>query len=283
MGTPATGNGGHHFPLYATARSAARATFQLSTLQCCCHASLADTSAIQWYAVVRRLARQRDRLLTRKASDRDRHTLNRLRAVQSTASTRFFRWIVSSTRKASTPPHSRWYGGYFFDSIFEVNVFCFVFDFGCPALLATFTAHTVLVYVIQAVECPSANGAHWCSFSWSSPTIWIDKLPMFWFSSPLRADFRRNLALRTLWMPESPDVGECHHFSNSGRRQGATHEPMLVRTCMLAAGLKHLSLWIPQARNIWQCYYFPHFGSTARALLRSAPDDEKWRSNSAKR
>ena len=47
--------------------------------------------------------------------------------------------------------------------------------------------------------------------------------------------------------------------------------------------LKHLSLWIPQARNIWQCYYFRHFGSTARALLRSAPDDEQWRSNSAKR
>ena len=41
-------------------------------------------------------------------------------------------------------------------------------------------------------------------------------LPVFWFSSPLPADFRRKLALRTLWMPESPDVGECHHFSNSG-------------------------------------------------------------------
>ena len=58
---------------------------------------------------------------------------------------------------------------------------------------------------------------------------------------------------------------------------------MLFRTCVLAAGLKHLSLWIPQVRNIWQCYSFRHFGSRARALLRSASDDGKWGSNSAKR
>ena len=63
-----------------------------------------------------------------------------------------------------------------FDSIFEVIVICFVFDFGCPTLLATFTVHTVLMYVIQAVDCPSAIGAHWCSCSWSSPTIWIDNV-----------------------------------------------------------------------------------------------------------
>ena len=89
----------------------------------------------------------RSTLLAQKALDRDCRTINRLRAVQGTASTRFFRG---------------------------------------------FTVHTDLVYVIQEVDCPCANGVHWCSCSSSSPS----NLQEFLYSVSLGRQRRR----ATLWL-----------------------------------------------------------------------------------
>ena len=87
---------------------------------------------------------------------------------------------------------------------------------------------------------------------------------------------RRNVALLTLRMPESPDVGGCLHFSNSGTStRGDSRAEALSHMCARS--------WPEASQPMVAMLQFRHFGLTARALLRSAPDDEKLRSNSAKR